>query len=166
MDGTVVTQLNSLSQEDLLFFLCKVFVWNSVLDCTKFTQMHSMDGIHPKLFFLKLLWKNKNIYYDFLEPNFILHTSLLLFPCEKNYYQNPGIRVLSEKIHCRVVTYAWTSLTKQIKASTMIWWKHNQVYTISSSRSYSHIFTRKCKKVESKPFQSLSNHQWCWTLNL
>jgi hypothetical protein len=24
--------------------------------------------------------------------------------------------------------------------------------------SYNHIFARKCKKVESKPFQSLSNH--------
>jgi hypothetical protein len=32
-------------------------------------------------------------------------------------------------------------------------------YTIEIAMSnYSRIFTHKCKKVESKPFQSLSNH--------
>jgi hypothetical protein len=32
-------------------------------------------------------------------------------------------------------------------------------YTTKVAMSiYSHIFTHKCKKVESKPFQSLSNH--------
>jgi hypothetical protein len=94
----------------------------------------------------------------FWSPTWFCTLVCFYFLVKKSWYQNLGIGVLNEKNHCRVIIYAWTSLTKQIKASRMIWWKHNQVYTKSSPKSYSHIFTRKCKKVESKPFQSLSNH--------
>jgi hypothetical protein len=39
-------------------------------------------------------------------------------------------------------------------------WKHNQIYTKSSLRSCTFIFTHKCKKVESKLF----NH--CQTIEV
>ncbi len=31
-------------------------------------------------------------------------------------------------------------------------WKHNKLYTKNNPKNCSHIFTHKCKKVESKPF--------------
>jgi hypothetical protein len=37
-------------------------------------------------------------------------------------------------------------------------WKHNQLETKNSYHSCSHIFAHKCRKVESKCFQSLLNH--------
>jgi predicted nucleic-acid-binding Zn-ribbon protein len=37
-------------------------------------------------------------------------------------------------------------------------WKHDQLDTKSSYHSCSHIFAHKCKKVESKHFQSISNY--------
>ncbi len=47
MDGWNGSETNQIVWTRM-FFLCKI-VWNSLPDCTKFTQMHSMDGIHPKL---------------------------------------------------------------------------------------------------------------------
>lgn len=47
-------------------------------------------------------------------------------------------------------------------------WKHNQKYTKSSLRSCTYIITHKCKKVESKLLQSLSNHWGAkyWVYNM
>jgi hypothetical protein len=47
-------------------------------------------------------------------------------------------------------------------------WKHDQLDSKSSYHSCSHIFAHKCVKIESKCFQSISNHHTAqqWVHNL
>jgi disulfide oxidoreductase YuzD len=54
------------------------------------------------------------------------------------------------------------------KSKEKIGWKHDQLDIKSSCHSCNHIFAHKCKKVESKHFQPLSNHHVAqeWVYNL